>query len=483
MMEKMNIKFGTDGWRAVIAEQFTFRGVKVVSQGVSNYLSKKAGGSKKPCVVLGYDTRFLSEKFAMAAAEVFALNDIAAYFSDRIIPTPVLSHAVVDRKADLGIMITASHNPYYYNGYKIKGPFGGSATMDIIREVEKEVDEVIKNTSKYERFLVDFEGGDENGIKKADFLSRYSEDILSQVDKDIISGFTFGLLFEPMYGASQGIFKDILEKLNASNVTEIHSIFNPSFGGINPEPIGDNLNEAREVLKNKNCKMAICLDGDGDRIAALGEDGNYISSHHLYSIFLWYLAHVKKMRGKVIKSVNLTSTIDKICAKYNLELVTTPVGFKYIGEEIIKGGVIMGGEESGGLWAGGSLPERDGMLMGLKLLEIICSLGKTVNQILDGIYNEFGYFVFDRIDYEVDLKQKRRLKSIMEKGIPKELEKAGVKNVITVDGHKYIMEDGGWIMIRLSGTESVVRIYTEGESKEKTNYLQDLGKKIIDGAV
>jgi len=379
-------------------------------------------------------------------------------------------------------MITASHNPYYYNGYKIKGPFGGSATMDIITEIEKEVDKVVENIQEYEKSSRSSVISDENGIKKVDFLSGYIEDILSQVDTDIISGFKFPLLLEPMYGASQGIFKDVLEELNASNVTEIHSTYNPSFGGINPEPIGDNLNEATEVLKDKNYKMAICLDGDGDRIAALGEDGNYVSSHHLYSVFLWYMAHVKKMKGKVIKSVNLTSTVDKICAKYDLELVTTPVGFKYIGEEILKGGVIMGGEESGGLWAGGRLPERDGMLMGLKLIEIVCSLGKTLNQILDEIYKEFGYFVFDRTDYEVNSRQKESLRSIIEKRIPEELEKEGVREVITVDGHKYIMEDGGWIMIRLSGTESVVRVYTEGESRERTDYLQGLGKKVIGGA-
>jgi len=480
MVNEIAIKFGTDGWRGIIADQFTFRGVKIVSQGVSNYLNKKIDGNKKPFVVLGYDTRFLSEKFARAAAEVFTLNNITAYLSDRIISTPALSHAVVERKADLGIMITASHNPYYYNGYKIKGSFGSSATMDIIKEVEVEVSEVVKNTPKYEKFLSFNSESDSNvNIKKVDFLSSYRENILGQVNKDIINGFNFGLLIDPMYGAAQGIFRDILQTFNPVNLTEIHSILNPAFGGINPEPIGDNLNEAREVLKSKKCKMAICLDGDGDRIAALGEDGNYISSHHIYSIILWYLASVKKMKGKVVKSVNLSSTIDKICAKYNLELVNTPVGFKYIAEEILKGGVVMGGEESGGLWAGGNLPERDGILMGLKLLEIICNSGMSINQILNQIYNEFGYFVFNRIDYEINQEQKEKLKSILKKGIPEILKEAGAEKVITLDGYKYIMEDSSWIMIRPSGTEAVVRIYTEGGSEEKTNYLQGLGRKII----
>lgn len=476
-MEETIIKFGTDGWRGIIADQFTFEGVRIVTQGVSNYLHKKVGNNRKPCVVLGYDTRFLSGRFAEAAVEVFELNGVRTYFSDRIISTPILSYAVVEKKADLGIMITASHNPYYYNGYKIKGPFGGSATMDIVREVEKEVGEVLRNTSKYKEFLYPVSKNN-IGIEKVDFLSSYRENILGQIDKDIIKGFNFSLLIEPMYGAAQSIFKNILETFNPANLTEIHSILNPAFGGINPEPIGDNLAEARSILKSKKCKMAICLDGDGDRIAALGEDGNYISSHHLYAIVLWYLARIKKMKGKVVKSVNLSSVVDKICAKYNLELITTPVGFKYIAEEILKGGVIMGGEESGGLWAGGNLPERDGMLMGLRLLEIVCSMNMTINQILEEIYNEFGYFVFERIDYKVDLRQKENLESVLEKGIPDILKRAGAGKVITIDGYKYIMEDGSWLMIRLSGTEAVVRIYTEGESDKKISYLQELGRKL-----
>jgi alpha-D-glucose phosphate-specific phosphoglucomutase len=477
-MEEIMIKFGTDGWRGIIADQFTFERVKIVTQAVSNYLLKNIGVSRKPCIVIGYDTRFLSERFAQAAAEVFGLNGINIYLSDRIISTPILSYAVLEKKADLGIMVTASHNPYYYNGYKIKGSFGGSAAMDIIGEVEKEVSEVSKNTANYEKFLCS-RSRNNNGIKKVDFLSSYRQNILGQVNKDIIKGFNFGLLLEPMYGATQGIFKDILDTFNPKNLTEIHSVLNPAFGGINPEPIGDNLDEARSILRSKKCKIAICLDGDGDRIAALGEDGNYISSHHLYAIVLWYLARIKKIKGKVVKSVNLSSIVDKICAKYNLELITTPVGFKHIAEEILKGGVIMGGEESGGLWAGGELPERDGMLMGLKLLEIICSMKMTVNQILEEIYNEFGYFVFDRIDYEIDLRQKESLKSILEKGIPGILKKAGARNVINIDGFKYIMGDGSWIMIRPSGTEGVVRVYTEGESDKVVNHLQKLGKEVI----
>jgi phosphomannomutase len=480
-LKKISIKFGTDGWRGIIADEFTVEGVRIVSQGVSNYLKKKIGSSRRPSVVVGYDTRFLSERFAEESAGILKLNDIDVYFSDKIITSPVLSFAVIEKKADLGVMITASHNPYYYNGYKIKGSFGGSATMDIIAEVEKEVNEVLKDTESYKEYLYP-EETDRLVIERTDFLSSYKKNILSKVDTGIIKNFNFKLLLEPMYGAAQGMYRKIIQQFNPENVAEIHSEINPSFGGINPEPIGDNLAEARTVLLRDKYKLAICLDGDGDRIAALGEDGNYISSHHLFAIVLWYLADRKKMSGRVVKSINLSSVLDKICSKYGLEAKTTPVGFKYIAKEITKGGVIMGGEESGGLWAGGDTPERDGMLMGLKLIEIICDTGMTLNQILEKIYDEFGYFVFDRVDYEIDMDQKENLKDMLEKGIPKILKVAGVKEVITLDGYKYIMENGNWIMIRLSGTEAVVRVYTEGGSDKEVRYLQELGKKVLESA-
>jgi phosphomannomutase len=480
-LKRISIKFGTDGWRGIIADEFTVEGVRIVSQGVSNYLKKKVGSSRRPSVVVGYDARFLSERFAEESTEILKLNGIEVYLSDKIITSPVLSFAVIEKKADLGIMITASHNPYYYNGYKIKGSFGGSATMDIIADVEREVSDVIKNTESYKEYLYP-EETDRPGIERTDFLPVYKRNILSKVDADIIKNFGFKLLLEPMYGAAQGIYKKIIQQFDPGDVAEIHSEINPSFGGINPEPIGDNLAEAKSILLRKKYKLAICLDGDGDRIAALGEDGNYISSHHLFAIVLWYLADRKKMKGKVVKSVNLSSVLDKICLKYGLEVKTTPVGFKYIAEEILKGGVIMGGEESGGLWAGGDIPERDGMLMGLRLIEIICDTGMTLNQILEKIYDEFGYFVFDRIDHEIDMDQKKNLKDMLERGIPKMLKEAGVKEVITLDGYKYIMENGSWVMIRLSGTEAVVRVYTEGGSDKEVRYLQELGKKVLESA-
>ena len=396
-----------------------------------------------------------------------------------ITPTPTLSTAVVNRKADLGIMITASHNPYYYNGYKIKGSFGGSATMDIINDIEKEVAKVNSDPEKIEAISMAGKSIPAN-ITLDDFTDEYIQHALGQVDIDIVKGFKFGLLFEPMYGASQDIFADILRRLEAADVTYMHSEINPGFGGINPEPIGDNLNDAVQLLKEMKCEFGICLDGDGDRIGALGEAGNYISSHHIFAMVLRDLACRRGLKGRVIKTVTTSSIIDRICVKNGLELETTPVGFKYIGEKILEGNVVMGGEESGGLWSYGNIPERDGMIMGLRLLEIICRENKSANQILDDIYREYGYFDFQRTDYKIDADSKEKLVRSLESGIPKILKDAGVKEVITIDGYKYPVDEYNWVMIRPSGTEEVVRVYSEGSSQDSSARLQGLGKSIMD---
>ncbi len=316
-------------------------------------------------------------------------------------------------------------------------------------------------------------------VSKLDLVPDYKKYILSLVDTDIIKGFKFPLLIDPMYGAGQTTYKDILQSLNPSEVYEIHSNINTSFGGINPEPIGDNLNEAISALKEKHCKLAICLDGDGDRIGAIGEEGNFVSSHHIFAIVLNYLVKNKKLYGKVVKTFTTSSIIDRICAKYDLELITTPVGFKYISEEILSGGVIMGGEESGGLWVSGYIPERDGMLMGLILLEILCRQHKTVNEILRDIYNEFGYFVYRRQDYGTDPYKKEKLNKLLSTRIPELLKNEGAREPVTVDGYKYFLDDGSWLMIRVSGTEAVTRVYVESSSSQRLDYLHKLGKKLL----
>jgi len=527
---KNGIKFGTDGWRGITGFDFTDDKVRLISLGVCNYLKNrdfkkspdgakgknnagnknkkdnKDGGNSKNAlsgkkvlntsdndykkrgktakVVIGYDTRFLSERFARSAAEVFSANGIQAYLSDGFVTSPALSGSVLDNKADLGIMITASHNPYYYNGYKIKGPFGGSATMDIISDIEEEV-----NNLKYLRELKNHLFVKNPGISKcpdiniSDFNMRYKDNILSLVDtSNIKKRFGFPVVIDPMYGSGRGLFNQVISGLSNSKIYEIHESHNASFGGINPEPIGDNLNDAIRELKDKNCSIAFCIDGDGDRIGAIGENGNFVSPHHIFAILLHYLIKHKKLSGRIVKTVPTSSIIDRICASHGLELVTKPVGFKYIGEEILKGGVIMGGEESGGLWVNGYIPERDGILMSLLMIEVLCRENKTVNEILTEIYNSYGFFLYRRCDYDIEMEKKQKLIESLESKIPGELKAEGASEPLKIDGFKYFFEDKSWIMIRPSGTEAIVRIYAESDTLKKLDYLHELGTKIIGNA-
>jgi alpha-D-glucose phosphate-specific phosphoglucomutase len=482
---KNSIKFGTDGWRGITGFDFVEDRVKLISAGVCRYLKDRVfttdSRKKNPLVVIGYDTRFLSERFAQSSAAVLCANGVEAEISDSFLTSPALSYAVVNKKADLGIMITASHNPYYYNGYKIKGPFGGSATMDIISGIEAEVNYLCHNREL--KSYMDGESCADNNklqVNKSNLVQDYKKYILSLADLDLIGKkFDFPVVVDPMYGAGQGIFREIISGLSRSNVHEIHGVLNSSFGGINPEPIGDNLTDAIYCLKEKNCQLALCIDGDGDRIGAIGANGNFISSHHIFAVVLDYLVRVKNYRGKVVKTVSTSSIIDRICKKYNLELAVKPVGFKYIGDEILSGGIIMGGEESGGLWAKGFIPERDGIRMSLLLLEVICHENKSINEILKEIYNLYGFFLYKRTDYEISQTDKEILKKSLAGGIPEVLKSEGASEPVLIDGYKYFFPDGSWLMIRPSGTESVVRIYAESDCSDKLERLHELGRRII----
>ncbi len=485
---KKDIKFGTDGYRGITGFDFTEEKVKLISLGVCNYLKKKIS-DKTGAVVIGFDTRFLSDRFAASAAEVFDLNGIRTHLSEGYVTSPALSGAVVNFCADLGIMITASHNPFCYNGYKIKGPYGGSATMDIIADIETEINNLRHCRETKNHFKTDTAGQDSNGnsndnknsIKICDLEQFYKKSVLSFVDADIIKrNLNFPVVLDPMYGAGQGLFKKIIKELSKSEVYEIHGSVNASFGNINPEPIGSNLDDAVNALKENKCSIALCLDGDGDRIGAIGENGNFVSSHHIFAIVLDYLLRFKKLKGRVIKTVSTSSIIDRICDKFGIELVTKPVGFKYIGQEILSGDVIMGGEESGGLWVNGYIPERDGILMSLILLEILCRENNTVNEILKEIYNSYGFFLYRRCDYEIEADKKKRLNAMLANKIPAILQSEGAQKLIKIDGYKYLFEDKSWIMIRPSGTEAVVRIYAESDTSKKLDYLHELGKKVVE---
>jgi len=475
------IKFGTDGYRAVIAEGFTTEKVKIISQGVSEYLEHDVAlKGKKAKVIIGYDSRFLSGLFAKRAAQVFSANNIETHLSDAFCTAPVISNTVVNQEADLGIMITASHNPYPYNGYKIKGPFGGSATMDIVQKIEKRVNEGVENGLYYRYILAD--GPASGKIQKGNFTPSYLDTILKLIDIEAIKGIDFHFLIDPMYGAGQKVLKNKIDELAPGKATEIHSQFNPAFGGINPEPIGSNLDEAVAALRQQGLKLAICLDGDGDRIGALDEDGTFVSSHHIFALVLESLIQDSKTDGKVVKTVSTSSIIERICAQNDIPVLTTPVGFKYIADHIIKDRIMMGGEESGGLWFYPNIPERDGILLGLKILEIVSKSKKSLKNLLKDLYEKYGYFEYARKDYEIEASRKAALITFLNESVPLEIKDKGFQKLLTLDGYKYILEDGSWIMIRPSGTEDVVRVYTESDNSSKIKRLQEVGEKIIYGS-
>lgn len=476
------IRFGTDGYRAIIAEDFTTEKVKIISQGVSEYLEHDAKLKAKTAkVVIGYDSRFLSGLFAKRAAQVFSANNIETHLSDAFCTSPVVSNTVVSLNADLGIMITASHNPYPYNGYKIKGAFGGSATMDIVQKIEERVNEDIENGLFYRYIPAD--GQDAKKIQEGDFTKKYMDTILKLIDVEAIRDIDFKFLIDPMYGAGQKVLKDKMDELAPGKAMEIHSEFNPAFGGINPEPIGHNLDEAIATLRQQHCKLAICLDGDGDRIGALDEDGTFVSSHHIFALVLESIIQDGNTDGKVVKTVSTSSIIERICTQNDIPYITTPVGFKYIADYILKDRIIMGGEESGGLWFRPNIPERDGILFGLKILEIVSKRGKSLKELLQALYEKYNYFEYARRDYAIETSHKAALVRFLQETVPVEIKDKGFKELLTIDGFKYVLEDGSWIMFRPSGTEDVVRVYTESDNSQKVKGLQEVGEKIIYGVM
>jgi len=452
------IKFGTDGWRARIAEDFTFDNVRLVAQALVNYLKKNK--LDKAGLAVGYDNRFQSEDFARAAAEICALNGIKTYLSSASLPSPALSYYIKTNQLNAGIMITASHNPYEWNGFKIKEAWGGSARPEVTRAVEEELKEPVPASR---------DGSIEMFNPKPDYLKHIS----SFVDLDLIKKSGIKAVIDPMHGSAAGYLKDLIE------IEEIRGWRDPLFGGINPEPIPINLEELTSYMKEQylrypdNLLIGLALDGDGDRIGGVDPTGTYLSSHNLFSLLLYHLVENKKMTGKVVKTFNISRLVEKQAQKYKLPLAETPIGFKFIADLMLKEKVLIGGEESGGIGILGNIPERDGCLCALLLLELMAMKKMTLKQILDQIMEELGYYYYDRVDLHTEKKAI---------GAPPKLF-AGqeVMKVETLDGTKLNFADESWILFRPSGTEPLLRIYAEGRSSDQVELLLSEGQKLIRG--
>jgi len=450
------IKFGTDGWRAIIADTYTLENVRILAQAVADYL----GAGKKAAV--GYDTRFMSANFAEAAAIVLKNNGIDVTLSDQPTPTPALSFVVKSRKLDLGIMITASHNPAEYNGFKIKNSAGGGASQELTREVEGLLGKSpVKDSSLPEP------------IKAVDITKDYIKFIRNYIDLKKIKNKKFKVLVDSMYGSGDSFIAQVLKGTNIK-LEFMRNTINPSFGGGRPEPVEENLEELKARVKKEKFDLGIALDGDADRIAAVAPGGVFIHPQKILGLLALHLNQDRHWSGGLVKTICGTTMMDNIAKFLGIKLYETPVGFKYISNLMETEDIVAGGEEAGGMGVKGYIPERDGTMAGLLLIEMMVYRGKNMLKILNETEKAFGKYYYVR----QDLHLAKRVEPKKE-NLPSELLGKKVVDIKDYDGIKLICEDESWLMFRGSGTEPIMRTYAEAKSLTQAKKLLALGKEII----
>lgn len=459
------ITFGTDGWRAVIADGFTFENVALVAKAYAKYLKKEA---QSKGVAVGYDTRFLSREFAETVAGVLAASGIPVVLSDRSLPTPALSHAVKSGELSGGVMITASHNPPGFNGFKVKGAYGGSATMAIVRKIEKEIKLLGRGDFRPTVPLADEIA--RGAVKVADLRSPYLARVAEVAD--LKGGAPGPIVVDPMHGAGIGCMAEIL-RAAGYEVIEVRGDENPGFGGQAPEPIQRNLAPLATAIAGSAASMGLATDGDADRIAAMDGAGAYVDSHRIFALLLRYLVERRNQRGKIVKAFSSTQMIDRLARRYDLPLDIVPVGFKYVTELMLTEDVLLGGEESGGIGMRGHLPERDGILNGLLLVKICEEAGMTLAELVADLLASVGPHYFDRRDLRLTEHEKAQLKSRLRDEPLQALAGAPVVRTSDIDGNKFFFDQEAWVMVRPSGTEPVVRIYAEAPSDAQVQAMLD----------
>ncbi|RMG88440.1 MAG: phosphoglucomutase/phosphomannomutase family protein [Chloroflexi bacterium] len=472
------IRFGTDGWRAVIADTFTFANLRLVSQAVADYINKEHKGDAPPEVVIGYDTRFLSDRFAIEASRVLAGNGIIAWLARADVPTPAVSYNVLEKKAAAGIVITASHNPPRYNGFKLKAAYGGSATEREARRIEEEL-ELMELEGRGPNMMDYQRGLDTEMIRRFDPTWVYYQHLSEFVDLDKISEFEPKIVADAMWGSGRGAFSGILSRTRA-HVTDIRDRLNPGFGGIHPEPIMRYLNELVAAIQRTKADVGLATDGDADRIGAVDALGNFIDPHHIFALVLRHLVETKGQKGAVVKTVSTTFMIDNLCREYGLELHETPVGFNHIADLMMQKDVLIGGEESGGISIRGHIPEGDGILMGLMLLEVMAYAGAPLHEIVADLQAKFGPAHYGRIDARLNtlVPDKRALVKQLAENAPAQLIGESISRTDTKDGAKFYLADNSWLLIRPSGTEPVLRVYAEAHTPEAVQALLDAGSQM-----
>ena len=473
----MNLKFGTDGWRAVIAEDFTFANVARVAQAAADYWRyesqnpESAVAGRELKVIVGFDRRFFSDRFARTTAEILAGNGFRVVFTPVPSPTPSVSFAVKALGAIGGVMITASHNPPIFNGFKLKSYYGGSSDPETCRAVEGFVDRHLVQAMKFN------EAVSAGRISLEDVRPAHFAALKKLVDFKLIAKSKLRFAHDALFGVGAGCFEELLARTTCK-VTTLNGEHDVLFGGINPEPIDKNYTRSRNFLRRNPHDICLVTDGDADRVGGMNGRGDPISTHQIICLLLHHLTVNRKGKGRVVKALTATSMVDKMCAAYGLPLVETGVGFKYICAEMLKGDVLLGAEESGGIGFPGHIPERDGLAAGLMLLELLATERISVDGILAKLEKQFGPHRYGRIDTHYPLERRAALMGFLEGNPPSKLLRSPLAGMKTFDGVKFIARDASWLMLRGSGTEPILRIYAEAGSAADVQKLLELGVKL-----
>jgi phosphomannomutase len=465
------IHFGTDGWRGRIAEDYTFANIRRCAQGFADYLLKK--GARDEWVVVGYDQRFQSENFAVAVAEVMAANDLRVYLTDKATPTPAISYSVVHRKAVGAVNITASHNPSTDNGFKVRDEHGGAIDPAGLLEIESLIPEA---ESKTKRIAIN-EGVSLEKVVFFDPNPAYLQQIHHLIDLQPIRDAGLNILFEPMWGNGIGWFPHLLNG-GKTRVEEIHNVRNPIFPEMKrPEPIPPNVDVGLRETVKRHADVLIITDGDADRLGVGDEAGNFIDQLRVYGLLGYYFLEVRQERGPIVKTLSTTNMLIKLGKLYNVPVYETGVGFKYVAPKMLETHAMLGGEESGGYAFRGHVPERDGILAGLYILDMMVRLGQKPSELLGTLFKKVGAHYYDRIDRPFNGDRKSREQSILSSK-PAEIGGVKVTSLDTTDGFKFNLEDGGWMLIRFSGTEPILRVYCETTHQERVKAILDDGLKV-----
>ncbi len=475
------IRFGTDGWRGLIARDFTFDNVARAAQGIADYLRSDVRASDpiytdwgticrdaSHGVVVGYDTRFLSEAFALHCAAVLQQNGIPVVVSDLFVPTPAVSYAVVHRQAAMGVVITSSHNPPEYNGLKIKAEYGGSAAGSITQQVERRLPDRPPSVVP-------------GLVERVDLIAPYMARVEELIVRDRLTASPIHVVIDSMYGSAQGLVARFLEASGVPH-TEIRGTVDVTFGGHGPEPLEKNLGPLRAAMIDARGTglrtIGVVTDGDGDRVSAMDENGGFIDAHRTYALLLRYLVEELGWRGPIVVSFNLSDLVRRMAAAYGLEVIEIPIGFKHAAEHIVKGDVLMAGEESGSYAIRGHIPERDGVYLSLLLAEILATSDGTASQLVASLHEEFGPQEFARRDLHVE--ERLAIVDRLKASPPDEFAGHAVRSVETLDGLKLRFEDG-WLLFRASGTEPILRVYCEMTTEKDVRYVLEAAERLARG--